>query len=293
MINKLTIQNFQSHFDTELVFDKGVNIIIGSSDTGKSAIVRSIKLLKDNRPLGDTYISDWGGATSIIINVDDNRLIKRTKSDNENSYSTIIDNDYQEYSGFGTNVPDNIQKLLNLSDLNMQYQLDPIFLVSKSNTEIARYLNEIIDLSSIDVSLSSIEKAKRKEKSDLKYTDDNLDRLYKKIEGFSNLPELENLVEKLKLVTYEVTKLEKKHVELKKIVDGYNQLKEINIPESMFTDMETIKNEYKLLENMQKYLCFLKKYLKYSDRLSILEAERKELFNSFNICPLCKQEIKK
>jgi len=42
MINSLTIQNFQSHKNTTLEFDNGINIIIGQSDSGKTAIIRAL-----------------------------------------------------------------------------------------------------------------------------------------------------------------------------------------------------------------------------------------------------------
>ena len=41
MLKKLILKNFQSHSDSELEFDKGINVICGNSDSGKSSIIRS------------------------------------------------------------------------------------------------------------------------------------------------------------------------------------------------------------------------------------------------------------
>jgi DNA repair protein SbcC/Rad50 len=42
-INKVRIENFQSHEDTLMEFHKGLNVITGPSDHGKSAVMRAIK----------------------------------------------------------------------------------------------------------------------------------------------------------------------------------------------------------------------------------------------------------
>ena len=59
MINKLKTKNYQSHQDTELNFDPGVNIIIGSSNEGKSVIMRVFEWIINNRPLGASFVSYW------------------------------------------------------------------------------------------------------------------------------------------------------------------------------------------------------------------------------------------
>jgi len=55
MIKYLQIQNFQSHKDSLLEFDPGVNVIVGSSDSGKTAVIRALRWLVWNRPSGDAF----------------------------------------------------------------------------------------------------------------------------------------------------------------------------------------------------------------------------------------------
>ena len=42
-IKKIELHNFQSHEYTEMEFDRGLNVILGNSDVGKTAILRAIK----------------------------------------------------------------------------------------------------------------------------------------------------------------------------------------------------------------------------------------------------------
>ena len=84
MIQSLKIINFQSHEDSTLDFVPGVNMILGASDSGKSAIIRALKWLVWNRPNGDAYRSNWGGETSVQAFFD-GFGVERSK-DKENMY---------------------------------------------------------------------------------------------------------------------------------------------------------------------------------------------------------------
>jgi len=71
MIKQLTIKNFQSHKKTKLEFSDGVNIIIGQSDSGKTAIIRALNWVVNNKPSGDSFRSHWGGDTNVEITMED------------------------------------------------------------------------------------------------------------------------------------------------------------------------------------------------------------------------------
>jgi exonuclease SbcC len=47
-IQKLKIKNFQSHHDTEIEFGPGINVITGTSDAGKTSILRAIMFVLYN-----------------------------------------------------------------------------------------------------------------------------------------------------------------------------------------------------------------------------------------------------
>ena len=67
MIKKIQIQNFQSHKETTLKLDPGVNIIVGTTDSGKTSILRALRWVIWNRPSGDDFRSWWGGNTSVEV----------------------------------------------------------------------------------------------------------------------------------------------------------------------------------------------------------------------------------
>src|SRR5690554_5109154 len=106
MITSLEIQNFQSHKETLLEFEPGVNVIIGPSDSGKTAILRALYWLVWNRPLGDAFRSSWGGDTKVVLETKDG-MVKRFKG-KEDHYKLFYDPPFDpiEFKAFGTQVPD-------------------------------------------------------------------------------------------------------------------------------------------------------------------------------------------
>jgi len=192
MINSIKIQNFQSHTNTQLDLDPGVNAIVGPSDCGKSAVFRALNWLINNRPGGNEFHSWAGGDPSISITLDD-ATITRSRRANENIY-TLND---AEFKAFGTTVPEPIQNALNISDINFQFQLDDPFLFGESPGNIARKLNEVVDLAIIDKALFNINQRYRQEVNQLKNTEDKKKLLSDELKGYDWLSDAELHLSKL------------------------------------------------------------------------------------------------
>lgn len=152
MIKSVYIKNYQSHQDTKLEFHPGVNILVGSSDSGKSAIFRAMAWVMTNRPLGNAFCR-WGTKkTQVDLVVDQGTVIGRTKSKSENNYL---------FQGrellAGTEVPEDIQRTLKIDPaINIQQQISAPFLLSSSPGEVAAFFNDIAGLSDIDLSIKNL-----------------------------------------------------------------------------------------------------------------------------------------
>ena len=155
-IDRLVLRNFQAHKSTELEFCPGVNAIIGESDEGKTSIIRALYWASQNKPSGGNFISDFSkrGECSSTIVVDGNE-ITRFKNKSKNEYR--INN--QPFKALGkSGVPDEVKNILQLDELNFQNQMDSPFLLSQNGGEVARYLNDIVNLNVIDESSKRINK---------------------------------------------------------------------------------------------------------------------------------------
>jgi exonuclease SbcC len=57
-IKKVTLKNFQSYSDHTVEFTSGLNVLEGTSDSGKSAILRAISFVLHNSPRKDSFIQE-------------------------------------------------------------------------------------------------------------------------------------------------------------------------------------------------------------------------------------------
>jgi len=151
MITKVKIKNFQSHQDTTLEFHPGVNVVVGSSDSGKSAVFRAITWVMTNRPLGHSFLS-WGTQKTEVELTIDGVTVGREKSKTENWYRF----DSKELLA-GTEVPQDIQSLLKVDPvINIQQQIAAPFLLSSTPGDVASFFNDIAGLSDIDLSVKNL-----------------------------------------------------------------------------------------------------------------------------------------
>ena len=154
MIEKLELRNFQAHKHSVLEFSPGLCAITGESDEGKTSIIRALYWASQNKPSGGDFISDFSkrGECSSTIVVDGNE-VQRFKNKTKNEYR-INDQSFKALGKSG--VPDEVSNILQLDELNFQNQMDSPFLLSSSSGEVARYLNDIVNLNVIDDSLKKV-----------------------------------------------------------------------------------------------------------------------------------------
>ena len=191
MLKSMHLSNFQSHKASHLEFDPGVNVIIGPSDSGKTAIIRALRWLVWNRPSGDAFRSTWGGDTKASILIE-NCLIGRGKGKQEEYF--LEDTNFK---AFGKEVPEEITKALNLNDVNLQSQLDSPFLLSNSPGEVAKHFNRVAHLDQIDEGLSKVQKWIREIDQDISSSEKQVIGFTEDLEKFEHLEKFEVEVEVL------------------------------------------------------------------------------------------------
>ncbi len=149
MIKQLKLKNFQAHEDLTIDLDPGVTTIVGPSDVGKSAIMRSLKWVACNTPAGADFIR-WGTKRCVVSIETDEGSISRTRSASINKYEL----DGREFVAFGKAVPEEVVAALGLEEMNFQGQYDGPFWLGDSAGEVSRQLNRVACLEIIDDSLA-------------------------------------------------------------------------------------------------------------------------------------------
>ena len=155
----LTIKNFQSHSETILpIKSPGINVITGPSDSGKSAILRAITLLAQNRPDGMDYRRHNTKETSVEW-----RGCRRRRGSTVNQYEV----DDETYKALRLAVPKQVSDRLRLGEINFRPQHSSYFLIADSPGAVARSMNALADLGLIDHTASKIKSALRQASADV------------------------------------------------------------------------------------------------------------------------------
>lgn len=309
MINKIILNNFQSHSDSVLELCQEVNVIVGKSDSGKSAILRAINWIVKNRPLGISFITKGTEESFVQIHTDQ-YVIERRRNKNINQYAVCsIDGPEDEpaeiYKAAGSNVPDPIKDILNFDNINIQGQIDQPFLLSNSPGEVASYFNSIIDLTKIDTMISNID---RKRKDAIKKSEFYLEEMIEKrneLKKFIDVNILESLIdeieEKEKLIQDKVMAINRIEL-LAEQISEYEELIaqsvdteliEINIKsiEDMMDIFSKKQNKLTLLNKIIKRIIdFDSKLIRSTNEIKKLETRLKKIMPEE--CPLCGNKIK-
>ena len=214
MIKALDILNFQVHRNLHMDFCSGVNVITGSSDSGKTAIMRGLKWLITNRPSGDAF-KNWNASpkepVAIEVTLDDDQIIGLSREGGKNTY--ILNED--SFSAFKTDVPEEIVNVLNIQEGNIQSQHQDYFLLQDSPGEVARKLNDLVGLSIIDTIFKNINSKIRQVSSDITFFKNDRNKLEQELLQYENLDKIEKLI----------TNIEKNEATASGLVSSLNDLR--------------------------------------------------------------------
>ena len=143
-LEKIILKNFQSHNYTELDLSRGVNVIVGPSDSGKTAIMRAIRWNLFNEPSGVDFVREGESEVSVTVRFQDGIEITRLRGKSKNQYILRQpEEDEVIFEGFGTHVPQEIRETTGiykvmLDDkkslpLNFSDQLEGPFLLQETD----------------------------------------------------------------------------------------------------------------------------------------------------------------
>lgn len=223
-IKYIRIKNFQSWKEAQFDLHQGVNVFVGMSDRGKSAVARAIEWVLTNKPSGDEFCSDWGGDTEVSIMLADGIEVSRLKGKAVNEYRlSTLD---EPLIGFGKGPPPQVVlDVFNMSEINIQTQDDPYFLFDESPPEIGRRLNAVASLSDIDVAFSNVSQRLRSTKADLTSCSSSLSRERELLAGFDWIDDAERGLKKLESKSATLSQTRTTEMELRNVSDSLKNLR--------------------------------------------------------------------
>ena len=218
MLEKIRVKDFQCHEDLKIEFDPKITAIVGPSDAGKSAVLRAIRWVATNRPLGDGFIRH--GATTSVVKLwsDDGSVTRRRGS--QNTYAV----DGQVLEAFGAEVPVDVTKVLKIDSVNFQGQHEPPFWFSLSPGEVAKQLNAIVDLSLIDHTLKELNSLHRSVKAKVSVCEDRLKSIKGEFDALSWVKEVDGALKEVEEIERQREAVTNEWEALQKQLDNHLRL---------------------------------------------------------------------
>ncbi|MCX7843384.1 MAG: AAA family ATPase [Clostridia bacterium] len=282
-IRKVTIENFQSHEHSELEFTDGLNVIIGPSDQGKSAVIRAIKWVFYNEPRGIEYIRQGASAAKVCIELSNGNTIIRERSKSRNRYIIKYHDERSiTLEGFGNEVPEEvinahgIPRVVidtdNSSALNIGDQLEGPFLLSENGSTRAKAIGRLTGMHITDAAIRSCLADLKRENQTSDRTGRELKEIDEKLIKFADLEKLktsindaESLIKELEGLEAKIKIVEVLKIKLASISEGIEDMERIIARTERVKDAEImlkqlelqiirLKTVSRLKENRQKWI---------------------------------------
>lgn len=199
-IERLILENFQSHAYTELAVAPTLTVITGESDQGKSAIIRALRWLFYNEPRGADFIRTGSSASRVTLVYDDGTRITRERNAAGTRNRYVIARPGEEdlvFEKVGNSVPDavveitGVKKLL-LDDteelsLHLALQLDPPFLLSRPGSVRAKAIGSLARTEMFDAAHRRTALDIRRAEERARRLDEEIAAIDRQLEEFSDL----------------------------------------------------------------------------------------------------------
>ncbi len=183
-IKTLILRDFQLHSHTVIEFTDGLCTIVGSSDNGKTAILRALSWALFNEPIESEIVQHNKKHCEVEIHFQDGGIYIRKKGKNLNraEIKRPGEQEFTVFKNFADKFPEELLNFLGnppksdrLGNIPYSKQSKKLFIIDESPTHLPGILADLIGV-------SDIEEASRKTAGDSKSFDKTIKSVEKEIE---------------------------------------------------------------------------------------------------------------
>lgn len=228
MITSIQLRDFQSHRNTRLDLSPGVNVIVGSGNHGKTAILRALRWACYNQGPGLAAIRHGRKSCKVVVGLAEGVKIVRERGRGRNRVrivhkpsgtkgrKTPSPDDFKGVYGHldavpglsgagtltldavGVGMPERAARLLSLPEANWQSQMDGPFLLSGSGRDAAEAINDACGLGLIVKATDAIKQRSNQVRRKLSQAEQRAATLDDRLSRFSGLRKAASLAKVVK-----------------------------------------------------------------------------------------------
>lgn len=294
ILKRVRLINFESHKDTTVEFNGGVNLIVGESDCGKSSIIRAIKGVAYNIFDNDSLRI---GEKRCTIELESTNGIVRLHKGDANDYEVIDfrnNNKKYEFKTVGKTVPEIVYEITGLRPLvigdifdipNISFQLDKHYMLSEVNgagcnsNMIARIVDNVVGLGGIEELINKISSEMAKNKRTTTVNLNTITDLRNSLNSEYTIKDLEEKINIFERLFKDVQERLKHKSIVKDILDKYDALK-IDVDAKLMAFDDKVANE--LLLEVEKTNIQYQKLFDIMQRLSVITHKKQAITKQLN-----------
>ena len=255
----LKIEDFQSIGNAELEFTPGINLIVGQSNSGKTAILRAIDSVLTNPTYAKSFIKHHTNETSVTFQYNDNTISWKKSGKGGTTYN--VNN--EEYSKMGTSdlfdiLPDNgFVKSDNGEVMNIEGEWDLPFPFDRTPSELFRLFENVFCVSDSATILKSF----KEEESDLvRQMSDSKDKIGKSTNKLAALPKLKRNLREFEAKAENYFKMNNDYETVKKseVLDGFVLDEKVPPETNSLADLLEAEKDVEFVSDVAKKIKFYK-----------------------------------
>ena len=293
---KLSLENFQSISHGELVFHTGTTVIVGQSNSGKSATFRALKVCLLNPSGSQRFIKKGTKSSSVALEYNGNQIIwKRTPS--ESSYIINGENFLKTGRSNAFKIIEDTGFVLDFNDvlMNLEEELQLPFPFGISNTDLFKLYENVFCISDSAVILKAAKGVEDETKFEISTLENGIiknNNKLKELQDFKEFIDLDKLASYKRFLESKnerILFLRKDLPVIKKAV----RIGNFKVPEETFEDKQV---NYKDKVKLKRELIKLKKLHKVSKVVKEIEVPKmldisiyKENLKFSKTCKILKQ----
>jgi exonuclease SbcD len=234
------IVNFQSHLQTHLKFGPGLNVLVGPSDQGKTAVLRALRWLFFNEPKGTEFFRIGATICYVEALLSNGVKIVRSRDKSTNRYTLTLPSApgqpepvEQIFEGFGNEIPAEIlaahgvrEVRLDLdveANLSLARQLDGPFLLSLTGASRAKAIGRLSGVHVIDAGTRALTKDTTNLAAEQRKLSGEVKQLNEDLKAYADLPIMKMRVAKIERNIARLEELERRGEQLRGLAERLDE----------------------------------------------------------------------
>jgi exonuclease SbcC len=269
-ISQIHIKNFQNHEDTVIELSDGLNILTGTSDSGKTAIYRALEYIYLMGAEGygswdTTWVQHGASYATILLTFNDGTKLLRIKGDSKNEIYLFKDDDDEPFyskTKVGIKYDQEVLEFLNnpffdkeIGSLPFTNQTDSIFLVGASESKIPEFIAKMSNFTEFEQAVNYLEKENNFYTKQIRLGEEKIQKYKNDLEKYADLDSKIESMENIETYKTEITSIKNTITLAQSILDDGVQkastkklLKKLNEKDTNFINI--IQNHIQINENL-------------------------------------------